>query len=80
MNLAIVMLLHHVVDWSKHFLSGAKGHWSLWHIAMLVVVNLMPGHRETGHGCSTCNNLPAKKDGERKIIVELPEGVRMSRF
>ena len=61
MNLAIVMLLHHIVDWSQHLLGGAKSHWNLWHIAMLVVVNLMPGDGEPGHGGSTGNNLPTKK-------------------
>ena len=47
--LAIVMLLHHVVDGSQHLLGGAKSHWSLWHIAMLVEVNLMPGDGVPSH-------------------------------
>ena len=63
------MLLHHIVDWSQHLLGGAKSHWSLWHVAMLVVVNLVPGDGEPGHGCCACDDLPAKKGSEVKEIT-----------
>jgi len=52
------MLLHHIINRSEHFLGGSKSHWSLWHVAMLVVVDLVPGGREPGHGCCTCDDLP----------------------
>ena len=76
--LAIVMLLHHIVDRSQHLLGGAKSHWSLWHIAMLVEVNLMPGDGVPSHRCSTGDDLPEKRS-EVHNYMELPEGVRMSR-